>query len=102
MPTRRKHVDWTPERIRSEREEARLTQRQLAALLDVSPSVVSQWETGRHEPHAGHQADLTRILIEGEAVAPLDERVRLLETELRELREQVAHLAQLVDVLARR
>lgn len=102
MPTRRRHIDWTPERIRREREAARLTQRQLAALLNVSSSAISQWETGTHQPHAGHRAELVRILIDGEAVAPIDKRVSLLESQLREVRKDLSHLQELVALLGQR
>lgn len=103
MPTHRhRHVDWTPERIRRERTKARLTQQQLANLLNVSASAISQWENGTHQPHAGHRAELVRILIDGEAVAPIDKRVSLLESQLREVRKDLRHLQEMVALLAQR
>ncbi len=37
-------------RLRLVREGAGLTQRQLAAKLDVTQAAVAHWETGRHKP----------------------------------------------------
>lgn len=48
--------------IRAERVRLRLTQRQLAALLDVRPETIANWECGRSSPSADHIAALTKAL----------------------------------------
>lgn len=40
----------SPHPLKQLREEARLSQEELARLIDVSVKSVSRWETGRHEP----------------------------------------------------
>lgn len=43
-------MDDLHHRLRLAREKAGLQQRQLAAILQVNPSAVSHWETGRRKP----------------------------------------------------
>lgn len=40
----------SPHPLKQLREEARLSQEELARLIDVSVKSISRWETGRHEP----------------------------------------------------
>lgn len=39
-----------PHPLKQLREEAKLSQEELARLIDVSVKSISRWETGRHEP----------------------------------------------------
>lgn len=48
--------------LRSIRKERRLTQQQLADLLDVQQRVVSRWETGVATPHLNHIVQLAEVL----------------------------------------
>lgn len=45
----------SPSMRRAIREEAGLTQGELAQLLGVARNTVSRWEQGLHEPRAGHR-----------------------------------------------
>jgi transcriptional regulator with XRE-family HTH domain len=44
------------------RKQRRLTQQQLAELVDVQQRVVSRWETGTVKPHLDHAVRLARVL----------------------------------------
>lgn len=48
--------------LRAARARAGLTRAELAARLDVAVTTVEQWERGRREPSATHQARLRRLL----------------------------------------
>jgi transcriptional regulator with XRE-family HTH domain len=48
--------------LRGVREQQRLSVRQLAALIEVVPSQVLRWESGRHLPKAGSFARLSAAL----------------------------------------
>jgi len=50
------------DRIRQLRLENGLTQKQLAGTLNISRSMVANWETGRSEPHIGDLDRLARVL----------------------------------------
>lgn len=47
--------------IREWREQAGLTQAQLAARLDVTPSSVYNWEAGKSEPRAAQLKAMARL-----------------------------------------
>src|SRR5581483_8645494 len=49
-------------RIRDGRQALRLSQRNLAARMRVSPSAVAQWETGQTLPSVANRVDLSRLL----------------------------------------
>lgn len=58
------------EEARRVREEAHLSQREIAAVLGVSPAAISRWETGVHLPRgvaAERYARLIRALKDAEA-----------------------------------
>lgn len=44
------------------RKERRLTQQQLADLIDAQQRVVSRWETGQAKPHFDHVVRLAQVL----------------------------------------
>jgi transcriptional regulator with XRE-family HTH domain len=44
------------------RKERRLTQMQLAELLDVQPRLISRWETGETKPQFDHMVRLAEVL----------------------------------------
>jgi len=48
--------------LREIRKDRRLTQQQLAELLDVQQRVVSRWETGVAKPHLNHIVHLAKVL----------------------------------------
>jgi transcriptional regulator with XRE-family HTH domain len=48
--------------LREIRKERRLTQQQLAELLDVQQRVISRWETGVAKPRLNHIVQLARVL----------------------------------------
>ena len=48
--------------LRQIRKERRLTQQQLADLLDVQQRVISRWETGVAKPHLNHIVQLAKVL----------------------------------------
>jgi transcriptional regulator with XRE-family HTH domain len=48
--------------LRDIRKGRRLTQQQLAELLDVQQRVISRWETGVAKPHLNHIVHLAKVL----------------------------------------
>lgn len=48
--------------LREIRKERRLTQQQLAELLDVQQRVISRWETGVAKPHLNHIVQVAKVL----------------------------------------
>lgn len=48
--------------LREIRKDRRLTQQQLAELLDVQQRVISRWETGVAKPHLNHIVQLAKVL----------------------------------------
>ncbi len=50
------------ERIRTTRQERRITQEELAAAVGVSRSAVAQWETGRSGQITGNLARIAQVL----------------------------------------
>lgn len=48
--------------LREIRKDRRLTQQQLAELLDVQQRVISRWETGAAKPHLNHIVQLAKVL----------------------------------------
>ena len=65
-------------RIRKRRQVLGMRQRDLAALLDVSPSTVANWETGKHLPrrYLGKVEQVLGISLEDEAEQQLPQIVR--------------------------
>jgi transcriptional regulator with XRE-family HTH domain len=55
------NMGW-PEKIRRHREKARLSQGELAEMVGVRQSRISQWENGRGEPGPGELFRLSRAL----------------------------------------
>ena len=53
--------DWFAFQIRELRARTGMTQREFAALLDVSASTISKWEIGTHPPTRDHRVALTAI-----------------------------------------
>jgi DNA-binding transcriptional regulator YiaG len=51
----------TPDEIRAFRDKADLTQRELADLLEISPSAVAQWETGVTSPSENQVVLMTKM-----------------------------------------
>lgn len=51
-----------PNKIKSKRQEAGFTQRQLASKLNTTHPNVSKWETGRSTPNGVHTVMLLRAL----------------------------------------
>ena len=43
-------IDKLPERLKTLRKKHRLSQREVAGILDVSPSIISAYETGERTP----------------------------------------------------
>ncbi len=48
--------------LASIRKKRRLTQLQLADLIDVQPRLISRWETGETKPHFDHVVQLAEVL----------------------------------------
>jgi DNA-binding transcriptional regulator YiaG len=57
----RKSLAWNAESIRALRDHLALTQQEMADELEVRQQTISEWETGRHEPHRPTQKILTMI-----------------------------------------
>ncbi len=54
-------MDWTPERIRSFREQQGLTRKALGQLVGVGVISIYQWERGERNPSRTRQILLSRI-----------------------------------------
>ena len=50
-------------RVKALREQARLSQAELARALDVSPALVSRWESLERRPGAAAAARLDRLIV---------------------------------------
>jgi len=89
------------ENLRQIRKERRLTQQQLAELLDVQQRVVSRWETGVAKPHLNHIVQLAKVLevsldrlVFGEDVDAPMPSFEIRNRRLKELCRQVDELDQ--------
>ena len=87
--------------LRQVRKERRLTQQQLAELLDVQQRVVSRWETGVAKPHLNHIVQLAKVLevsldrlVFGEGLEESMPRFEIRNRRLKELCRQVDELDQ--------
>jgi len=60
-PEKPKKKAWTGSDIKELREKLRLTQKQLAAYLKVSPMLISHFETGRRKPSLQQKQKLNRL-----------------------------------------
>lgn len=83
------------------RKERRLTQMQLADLIDVQPRLISRWETGESKPQFDHIVQLAEVLqvsidqlARGEDTAPADRRFDIRNKRLEELCRQIDALGE--------
>ena len=86
--------------LREIRKERRLTQQQLAEILDVQQRVVSRWETGVAKPHLNHVVRLAKVLevsldrlVFGHDDASPEPSFEIRNRRLKELCKQVDELA---------
>lgn len=78
----------------------KLTQMQLADLLDVQPRLVSRWETGTSKPHFDHMVRLAEVLeVTLDQLAKGDEASSGQSFEISNRR--LAELCRRVDALSR-
>jgi len=87
--------------LREIRRERRLTQQQLAELLDVQQRVISRWETGVAKPHLNHIVQVAKVLevsldrlVFGREAAPSELTFEIRNRRLKELCKQVDELDQ--------
>lgn len=83
------------------RKERRLTQMQLADLIDVQPRLISRWETGESKPQFDHIVQLAEVLqvsldqlARGEEAASADRRFDIRNKRLEELCRQIDALGE--------
>jgi transcriptional regulator with XRE-family HTH domain len=83
------------------RKERKLTQMQLADLIDVQPRLISRWETGQSKPQFDHIVQLAEILqvsldqlVHGEGPAMTDRRFDIRNKRLEELCRQIDALGE--------
>jgi transcriptional regulator with XRE-family HTH domain len=87
--------------LREIRKQRRLTQQQLAELLDVQQRVISRWETGVAKPHLNHIVQLAKVLevsldrlVFGEQARSPGSTFEIQNRRLKELCKQVDELDQ--------
>ncbi len=54
-------------RLKLNREESNMTQRELAEIMEVDPSTVSKWETGERVPEPKHMQKFAELFGRDEA-----------------------------------
>jgi transcriptional regulator with XRE-family HTH domain len=82
------------------RKERRLTQMQLAELLDVQPRLISRWETGETKPQFDHMVRLAEVLeVTLDELAKGDETALPAKHAIRNKR--LEELCRRVDTLSR-
>jgi len=87
--------------LREIRKQRRLTQQQLAELLDVQQRVISRWETGVAKPQLNHIVRLAKVLevsldclVFGDEASVPTPRFEIRNRRLKELCQQVDGLDQ--------